>query len=423
MKKNIRLSLVIILLFILSIFTMSVKADPSIIITNYELTPSEFMPGDEGLLTLTITNTETQASTTETTGDVSNSITITENNGVVIERIWINPVYDLQGNKIASTVGKKGYEDFGNIAPGTSFQLSFGIIADQNISQGFYFPEVKIDLQDDINGNYEDVTFPIKLKISNDSVDFIPIHIPSIISMSGATDITFSLINPRENQIENIRVVPKVPDGIEVIPEINIIECIEAGSSKEISFSLIPNESGTINLAFEISYENGGNIHTTTSSVTVDIAEIYDVAPIIYKFPSTIKVGEEKSIQLKIFNSKTEDISSVIVTPITDVRITPSKYFIGAMDADDIYSLSFNIDTTGLKTNNTYDVGFIVSFKQDGTAFETPMVVSSFSTVANNGDDTELMMGIGVILVVFIIGGFFFYRWKKQFRMKKISSK
>jgi hypothetical protein len=423
MKINIWMSYVIALLFLLSVSTIMVKADPSIIITDYELTPSEFMPGDEGLLTLTITNTETQASTTETSGDVSNSITITENNGVVIEKIWINPAYDMQGNKISSTIGRRGYEDFGNIAPGTSFQVSFGIFADQNISEGYYFPNVKIDLKNDINGNYEDVTFPIKFKVSNDSVDFIPLNIPSKISMSGATDISFSLINTRENRIDNVRVIPRFSYGVGVVPEIRIINCLHAGSTEEIHFSLIPTESGIIDLSFDISYENGENEHIVKSTLTVEIVDTFDVAPIIYRFPSTIEVGKEENIRLKIYNSKTEDISSVIVTPISDVQITPSQYFIGAMDADDVYSLSFDIDTTGLKINHTYEVGFLVSFKQDGTSFESPVVMSSFSTVANNGDNTEMMAAMGLIIVVFILGGFFTFRWRKKLRMKKFASK
>lgn len=423
MKKKILIIKATVLFFLLSVVTISVNADPSIIITDYEIYPSELMPGDKGLLTLTIANTEIQASTTETSGDVSNSITITENIGVVIENIRINPAYDSNGNKIESTVGHGGYNDLGNIAPGTSFQVSFEIVADENISKGYYFPYVKIDLKNDENGNYEDVTFPIKLKVSNNSINLIPSNFPSKISMSGATDIFFSVINTRENTVEKLIVTPNIIKGIEIKPEKVFIESINSGSSKDVCFSLIPCEIGKKNLTFDIIYNNGENVHISSSIVVVDIIDTLDVSPIIYNIPSKIEVGEKESIRLKIYNSKTEDIASVIVTPISDVRISPSQYFIGSMESDDIYSISFDMDTTGLKVNQTYEIGFSVSFKQDGTTFKTPVVMTSFTSVSNNGNGDELAISIGVLITILIIGGVLTYRWRKKLRMKKSASK
>ena len=414
MKKNIWIFEATVLLFLFSASLLTVQADPSIIITDYELSPSIFLPGDEGILSLTVTNAESTNTVTITSTSSSSTTVKTDTVGATINNIWIEPAFDNK-KRIRATLN---YEDVGDLAPGASFDISFKIIADENVSEGVYFLIANIDVE-----NYEDIHYPIEVKVSNSSVDLISNAIPSKISMSGATDISFSVVNNRDTTVTSVKVTPKISNGMDIIPETVVIESLNPGSSQEVHFSLIPYEMGIKDLTFDTIYKNGENEHKSSSIVTVDIVDTLDVAPIIYSIPSKIEAGEKKSIRLKIYNSKNEDISSVIVTPITDARLTPSQYFIGAMDADDIYSVSFDIDTTGLKVNQTYEIGFSVSFKQDGTTFETPAAMSSFTVVSNNGNGDEAAISLGVFLFILIVGGFFTYRWRKKQRIKKLSSK
>ena len=414
MKKKILVFEATVLLFLLSMSTITVQADPSIIITDYELTPSVFLPGDEGTLRLTIKNAET-TNTFTSTSTVSSTTTVkTDTIGATINKIWIEPAIHKE-KMVRATLN---YKDLGELAPGASFDISFKIVIDENISEGVYFPIVNVDIE-----KYEDIKYPIEVKVSNSTIDLISTQIPSKISISGATDIIFSVINNRETTINNVRVTPKLSNGIDIKPESVMIECLNAGSSQDVHFSLMPLEIGKSNLTFDTTYKNGLNEHKQTSNVTVNVVDTLDVAPIIYNIPSKIEVGEKTSIRLKIYNSKTEDISSVIVTPISEARLTPSQYYIGSMDADDLYSVSFDIDTSGLTVNQTYEIGFTVSFKQDGTTYETPAVKSSFTVVTNNGNGDEAAIFIGVLLVILIIGGFLTIRWRKKQQMKKLVSK
>ena len=56
-----------ILLVSILITSQTCVSDPSIIIYDYELAPSVFMPGDSGTLKLTITNAETTNTVSKTT--------------------------------------------------------------------------------------------------------------------------------------------------------------------------------------------------------------------------------------------------------------------------------------------------------------------------------------------------------------------
>ena len=413
MKKKIWIFEATILLFLSSISIITVQADPSIAITDYELSPSIFLPGDTGILKLTVTNAESTNTVTITSTSGSSTTVKTDTVGATINKVWIEPGY----NKDKRVRATANYKEVGDLAPGASIDISFKILVDQNISQGVYFPIANVDVE-----NYEDINYPIEVKVSNASVDLIPKSLPSKISVSGATDVSFSVVNSRENTVKSIRITPKISNGIDIKPETVVLESLDPGSSQDVHFSLIPHEIGSKELTFDTIYKNGENEHISSSIVTVNIVDTLDVAPIIYSLPSKIEAGEKKSIRLKIYNSKTEDISSVIVTPMTDAHLTPSRYFIGAMDADDIYSVSFDIDTTELKVNQTYEIGFSVSFKQGGTTFDTPPVMSSFTVVSNSGNGNEVAISIGVFIFIMIIGLFFGYRWRKKQRMKKLAA-
>ena len=429
-NKNLIGLITVSVLMTMTVLNPTIAAEPSIMITNYEIFPNELMPGDKAILTLTIQNTETQATTTEIYGDPSDSITIIENNGVVINRIWINPDYDDNGNKIKSTAGSTGYEDFGNIAPGASFQVSFELIAEENITEGYYFPNVKIDLKNDINGNYEDITFPIKVRVSNETVDLISTTVPSKISVGGSTDILLSVVNKRKNNVDSVTISSDENNDLDFNPESIFIGTLESGKTEDIIFSINPSEMGKKILSLNLSYKNGDNQHYETYDIPMEIIEALDVAPIFTNIPSTIKKGKSARIGLEVYNAKTESITGVIITPITDATVIPSQYFIGAMDPDDVFSASFDIYSDMLDYGN-HTIKFKVSFKQGNEYYETPSISHSFKVVSGEGtsyqssanDNSESsgafggdIFGICIIIIpiiIVIIIVYIFWRWKK----------
>jgi hypothetical protein len=418
MKNKNLIGLVLVLIFIIiSAINPTVNAEPSIMVTNYEIYPAELMPGDTGILTLYIQNSENQATISETYGDSSHSQTTVENVGVVVNRIWLNPDYDVNGNKIKSTVGVSGYEDFGNIAPGTSFQVLFEIIAEVNISEGNYFPKINIDLKDDGNGNYEDVSFPIGVRVSNETVDLIQTNVPSKISIGGSTEISLNVVNKRKNVVESITISSNDNNSMNFNPESIFIGTLEAGESEEIILSLNPKEIGDKILSFNLTFNNGDNINWKKYEIPIEIIEVLDVAPIFTNIPYSIKKGASSRI-------------GVIITPITDATVIPSQYFIGAMDPDDVFSASFEIYTNQLDYGNQ-SIQFKVSYKQDGEYYETSPIEHNFKITSEKGTSYQsstnrnsietsafgeeffniCIIVIGVIVVLIIV--FILFKWKK----------
>ena len=410
MKIRFILVLGILIIGIL-VTSQSCVSDPSVVIYDYELTPSVFMPGDSGTLKLTITNAETTNTVSKTTVSGPSTTVSTDTVGAIFTKIWLVSASDKNDKLIKSTID---YKDAGELAPAASFEVTFDITAENGIIEDLYFPNVKINLE-----SYTDVSFPIPIKVSNTSVDIIPKSVPSKISLSGETELTLNIVNNRENSVEGVSVIAEEIEGIDYISNNVFIGTLDSDSSEEASFSVVSQNIGNYNLSFKVEYKNGDNFHNTELSIPIEITQNYDVAPVIYSFPKTITKGETGDIRLEVYNAKTESISGVLVIPSSDISVSPSKYFIGSMDPDDVFSASFDIDTTELDIGKNYTVDFKVSFKQGNSYYETESVGSTFSVLKISEKQGTNPLIYLLIFVVFIILIYILIRFFKKRRISK----
>ena len=404
--------LLLITSFLLSIIFLcpSINADPAVIISDYEINPSVFLPGDSGLLTLTLYNAETSATYTSATVQGSTTNTYVEMNGAVIKNIWILSARDGD-KKIRADLN---YEDVGVLAPGSSYDIQFEIFSENGISEGLYFPVVRVDLE---SSAHDDVSYPISIRVSNETVDLIQTDVPSQISLSGSTEITFTVVNNIESTVESVHIVPEEIQGIEITPNSYFVGSMDAYSSEDITFSVIPRDKGIKNLTFDVNFNNGYNAHNNSITFPIEIVDSYDVEPVLFSYPSTISKGDSNRFRIEVYNAKTESISGVKVIPIynEDIIITPTQYFIGSMDADDVFSASFNVDTDNLKVGENYSIAFKVLFKQNDNYYESPIVSSKFQVIdktENQGSNLYLYIAVVIIIILIII--FYLFVYKKR---------
>jgi hypothetical protein len=396
-------------------------ADPSLMVTSYTLEPEILLPGDEAVLTVTITNTESTAteSTTEVFGN--SQTTTTEMITATIENIWMSS--DGDGDYLVSA--RNTFADIGDIAPGASITVSFAISAHKNISEGLYFPSININVED-----YQDVKYPFPVRIDNMSLSILQKDVPSKISIGGATDISFNVVNKRKNTVDSITISSDENSDLDFYPNGIFISELDPGQSEEVALSVNPSELGQKILSLNLSYYNGNNLHYETYDIPIEIIEVLDVAPIFTNIPLSIKKGKSARIGLEVYNAKTESITGVIITPITDAMIIPSQYFIGSMDPDDVFSASFDIYSDMLDNRN-HTIKFKVSYKQGNEYYETPSITHSFKITSGEGtsyqsstnDNTDPLNEFGgdffnmciiiIALIIIIIIVIILWRWKK----------
>ena len=399
--------IVLCLVFSLSI---GVQANPSLLIEEYSLSPEVFLPGDTGLLTLTITNAETTSTSQETSTSGGVSTVTTETIGTVIDNMWVTADGDGTKNVKASD----NYEEVGELAPAASMTIAFKIVAEAGISAGTYFPVIHLDLEHE---SYQDVAYPLPVQVSKPSVNLTCKEVPSMMSMSGSTDITLCVGNTGSFSVDAVRVIPEENDGISFMPESYFLGALDAYSSQDVIFSLTPLTTGEKNLTFTVWYKNGENDHFARVTLPLVVSDILDVSSVFYSLPSRIQKGESARVRLEVYNAKSTAISGVIVVPTSDVSVFPSQYFIGSMDPDDVFSASFDLETSDLTLGN-HTISFKVTFKQDEDYYETPLVSRSFSVVAGDASSGEgsniLVIAAGIFIVALV--AFVFIIWYRRRR-------
>jgi len=403
----------------------TVHANPAIIISQYQLSPEILSPGDTAILTLTVRNGEATATESTTSTNGGGMTTTVHTLGTPIDAISIIPAQS-GGKQIRAT---RQYEDLGYLAAGTSIEVAFTLLVDQNMSEGVYFPMVDIDV-----GTSTDIQYPLLVKVSNAAVTLLPTSIPSKVSRGGTTELTVTAVNRRGGTVSDITITPQ-GDHVEFVPQSYFLGSLEQGTSRDVVFSLRPGEMGTNNVTFTMSYKNGDNLHTSTLVAPITVIDALDVAPIITAFPISITKGGSSRISIEVYNAKTEKITGVLVTPICNATVVPSQYFIGSMDPDDVFSASFDIyaDTQGYGTQT---ISFKVSFKQGNDYYETPLVSKTFEVVSGKGvgylaSGTSSSQATGttagpasslvtcvtslvIIIVVIVVIVLFYMRWKKR---------
>ena len=403
MKKIIIVSILLTTL----LFAPVTIADPTVIIESYELYPSVFMPGDSGILTLHIKNSELTNTKQETEVTGSTTTTTTDTIGASINKIFIESDEDANDKEVKAT---STYENVGSLAPATSISTEFRIVADTNITEGEYFVTARVDVQ-----TYKDVRQPIRIKVSNATVDLLATNVPSRISLSGSTMITLTAVNNRENKVDAVTIVPLDLNGIDFTPNSAYIGSLDPYESSDASFSVKPDEIGETTLSFMVYFNNGDNPHKNSLTFPIEIIENLDVAPVFISIPESIEKGRSSRVNLEVYNAKSESISGVIVIPITEAKVSPSQYFIGSMDAGDVFSATFEVSSGSLDYGN-YSIGFKVSFKQENDYYETSVISSTFSVVQQSAisRDFPLFFTVALIVIIILILFFVFYISKKR---------
>ena len=262
MKKKPITILSILFILIFFVFVNGVAADPSILISSYEWDPEVFMPGDQGTLTLTISNAEATHTVASTTTTGSTTTVRTDTSGVFFNKIWIVAAGDGTNDVKAD----QSFSDLIYLAPASSFEITIPVKAENNIAEGLYFPKVNIDLI-----SYDDVQYPIPVQISNATVDLLAAEVPSLISISGSTQVTLSLVNTHEGAVNSLKVTPRTVDDLTVTPSYQLVDTLTSKSSEEITFSVQPQSLGAYQLTFDLLYHNGINQHTASLTTSFEV--------------------------------------------------------------------------------------------------------------------------------------------------------
>jgi hypothetical protein len=416
-ELKIRAVLIVLMFLTLLFYPAAAEPRPTVMVTDYNVYPEVLMPGDTGTITLTITNMAEQASQTETTKTEGTSeTTTTETTMSINARIESVHLYGKGVDVVTTGDLREEYLNVGDLGPGKSTTISFAIKA---IHAGTFFPYVLIDVK---NGN--SVRFPILVKVDSADVK-ISADAPSSIAAGEITTICLTVLNTRQDKIEAVRLVP-MTKGVKFSPSEFPIgtmapdELVNASFDIAIGDSFGGSEKET-ELEFKVEYKNGNNYHESYCKIPVEVVHGYGVRLIASKFPSSIIIGEMAEIELDTVNTRSDEVKSAIVVPLTEGRMyQPSEYYIGNMRPGDLYTAQFKIDTSNMKTG-VNNLDFKVIYKDANGYQESDVCTLTLNAVAMEAVKTNTAASSGgfiipivVILIIVAFGLVLYIRRRKR---------
>lgn len=392
-------------LLLLTAATASAAEGPAVMIIDYTVEPEVLMPGDTGTITLTMRNTDIQSleTTVEQSASTPDRITTTTSTRSIsaeIETIRLSSrSKDIEWLK--ESTQRTEYFNVGALGPGESITISLPIKAAAYALDGTYFPEVYIEVD-----NGDNVRFPVRVQVDSSELQLLEQDIPSEISTSESNEIAIIVANNRPNSMSGVNVFVKSSnDDFEFTPEGIFIGKLEAYEQKEVEFTLIPLSEGDHNIYFEATYKNGNNVHHSELTSSVAVKSSSDVKLILVNAPEFVFKGDVARIDFDVANGMAKDIKAVSVVPaISGNKILPSEYFIGDMEAGDVFSASFDFHTSDLSVGET-TIPFKVLFKDVNTdrQYETEGYEVHVEVKEPQKSELPNQMLFGALLVILVL--------------------
>ena len=114
------------------------------------------------------------------------------------------------------------------------------------------------------------------------------------------------------------------------------------------SITLREDRFEVINGKYNTSLRNGYNIHTREISFPVEVIDHPGIRLASVKHPLTVRRGEIAMIELEVMNARITAVECVRVITVTDILITPTEAFVGAMGPGEIFSTRLEVDAAYL---------------------------------------------------------------------------
>lgn len=406
-----RQAIYLLALVVLAIFVPALAAAdaPTVIISDYTVTPDVLQPGDIGTITVTLTNTATAASRTETivgTGAGGAQETTTTNTQI---NAFVEDV-TLQGNGIEVLTGSFGR--VGEIGPGQSVPLTFSFRAPAG--EGLYFPEVWVRVS-----GATAVKYPIPVNVNSQYALIkkpairVERSVPESVVPGDRFNLTLGLFNDGEATAYDITatVNASTQSITAATPQTHYFQELAPGEQEELTMQFLTDTGTPIGLQpilITVTYLNAdGSVFREASTAGVPIQGRADLGiASLSTDPTLIAEGDQISLIIRIENSGTGDANSVRAT-IDGLPLPGGKEaFMGTIEPDNDAPAVFTLtaDEAG-----TFDYTLTITYTDD---FGTHMVEETLQMTVAESNNTVLV--IAVLAVLIVAAAVAIWWWRRQ---------
>jgi hypothetical protein len=318
-------------------------------VSNVTLDPEVFFPGDEGVITVTLTNGGSSAIGLSHPDIMSTKLNVDD------DQTWDTMSYVGAGSTIKYT-----------------------LLVTAKPPDGTYYALFSVGTK---SGN--SIHYPIKIKVDSNTLTAAVTDKPTSFSPEAEQNVTLTLMNTRDGEIDNIVITP-TGSGIDAYPAEELVSSITGSSSTDVTFGITPHTAS--NLTFHISYENGDNTHTTEVVLPIDFGQDKTAAVPVVNNVALSTSGTTYEVTGDITNAGVTDAKGVTVTVKSPAKATGTypEYAIGSIASDD--SGSFDVTFT---SNDLSSVPLLVTWKDENGNDYSLTKTLDLSTSSGAGSSTS----------------------------------
>lgn len=305
------------------------------IVSNATLTPQVLMPGDEGTITVTLTNTAKEAvRTSSDTSTGPGTGTRTETTSTAINAYVESVTLKGEGLQVLSGA----YGQVGEVGPGQSVTLTFLVRAPAD--EGIYFPEVWVRVQ-----GARSVKFPVPVNVNS---VYAVIRRPAITVARTVPDqvipgesfsLGLILTNVGGARARDLSVQVSTNDSlVSLTPEHYYFESLEPGEDVGLDLTFSTDRktpTGIQQVPLALAYRAPDTTRTNmTETVGVQVKGQAEVGiASLSTDPPRLAAGDPFTLIIRIENTGTDDANSVRAT--IDLPFEGNKEaFVGTIEPD-----------------------------------------------------------------------------------------
>jgi len=395
-------TLITLVLLITFIIIPAAASDPTVLITDYSVSPAVLLPGDMGTVTLIIKNTAETASEKENTGIVSGgtfaSMKSTDIN-VFVENVHL----DENGIEVLT----KDFDRLGELGPGQSVPVTFVIRAPAQ--SGIYFPEAWIDVKGGRSTRYP-VTVNVNTDISTQKKPaiFVTQYLPDRVSPGESCTAGISIENTGLTRASDISMVinSTIKSLVLTTSGRHYRDHLDPGEGTNLTLRLATDKNTVVGIdpvTLTITYRNpDGTIERQTETIGIPVKGKAEIAvSSITTDPVRPVPGGTFTLIIRVENTGTDQATSVRAT--LDSAFTGTKTaFIGSIDKDSDAPAIFYLQAT---KDGAVPANLTISYNDDFG----PHTVSEQATLMTGTSSGMLPAALAVLLICIIAGAGYWY--------------
>jgi hypothetical protein len=392
----------VLIFFLLFAIIPVMASDPSVIIADYKVTPSVLLPGEQGIVSVTVKNTAERATLSQ-----SYSSGFAGSSSATTTSVDINaPIQSVTmvGNGIEVLGG--AYNRVGELGPGQSIPITFPIKAPDQA--GVYFPEVWIRVSDATS-----LKFPVPVNVNSEvqiqkrpQITVYKKLPPSIIP---GNDFNTTVVLSNDGQLSASNIQVTVNSSTTSIttktPGTYHIEKLGQGEQKLLNMEFSTDKKSPLGIRpvnLIIEYQNPDGTYQKqieTLGVKVRGQAQLDISQITTD-PSRVQKGDQFTLFIRIENTGTDDAKSVDAN--IDIPLPGTKEaFVGKIEPNNDAAAPFN-----LQADRAGDIPYTLTIQYED---EYGPRQEQQDLHLNVYDTNNTSLIIGVIILLILAGGFAYW--------------